>query len=323
MVKGMLVFITFLGLAVITFSSLHSYKDFYLSQFLPERNETAYTVAKGAPLYQKIEAYAKEDNIPPEDARIDRVWKAIPGYNGLKVDLDASYRNMQKSGQFNEDKLIFKEVPPKIHLKDLPPAPIYRGNPNKNMVAILINVAWGDEYFPQMLKTLDKYQVKATFFLDGSWTEKHPELAAMILEEGHEIGNHAYNHPDLARKSIEETKSQIEKTNQVIKATLGITPKWFAPPSGSFNDTTIEVAHSLKMSTILWTVDTIDWKHPNPGEMVRRVASLVGPGSMILMHPTDSASEGLSQLILDIKNRGYRLGTVSDLLSEKRVRSAE
>jgi len=314
----MLTAILFLGLAAMTFTSLDSYKDYYLAQFLPERN-LAISAATGDPLYQKIESYAKKHTIAPENARLDPVWKAIPGYNGLKVDVKASYDNMKKKGKFRENQVVLKETAPKVHLKDLPAAPIYRGNPNKNMVALLINVAWGDEYIPQMLKTLDKYQVKATFFLDGSWTKEHPELAMMIIEEGHEIGNHAYNHPDLSKKSEAETKKQLEKTNQVIKATIGVTPKWFAPPSGSYNDTTVDVAHSLKMATILWTVDTIDWRHPDPGEMVRRVVSKTEPGSMILMHPTDSAAEGLSQLILDIKKRGYQFGTVTDLLSEKRV----
>lgn len=319
MVKGVITTIVFLGIVALTFSSLHNYKDFYLAQFLPEHSDLSMAAAKSDPLYQELEEYAKEHDIAPVDARVDRVWKAIPGYNGLKVDMKASYKNMKQAGTFNADKVVFTEVPPKVHLEDLPPAPIFKGNPNKNMVSLLINVAWGDEYLPQIIKTLDKYQVKATFFLDGTWTKEHPEQAMMILEEGNEIGNHAYNHPDLAKKSREETKDQIEKTNQVIKATLDITPKWFAPPSGSYNDTTIDVAHTLNMSTILWTVDTVDWKHPNPGEMVRRVVSKVGPGTMILMHPTDSTAEGLEQLILDIKKRGYKLGTVSDLLSEKRV----
>jgi peptidoglycan-N-acetylglucosamine deacetylase len=322
-IKGVLTTIVFIGIVAMTFSSLHSYKDFYLSQFLPERNEFSAATAKADPLYQEIVDYAKKHDIPPVNAKIDPVWKAIPGYNGLKTDLKASYKNMKKAGVFNPNKMVTHEVAPKVHLKDLPPSPIYRGNPNKNMVSLLINVAWGDDYLPQMIKTLDKYHVKATFFLDGTWTKEHPDLAMMILEEGHEIGNHAYNHPDLTRKSRQETKNQIEKTNQVIKATLDISPKWFAPPSGSFNQATIDIAHSLNMYTILWTVDTVDWKHPNPSEMVQRVVSSVGPGSMILMHPTDSTAEGLSQLILDIENRGYKLGTVSDMMSEKRISQSD
>ena len=84
---------------------------------------------------------------------------------------------------------------------DLDPQPIYRGNPEKPMVALLINVAWGNEYIPKILKTLNDHEAKATFFLDGSWGKKNPDLALMIYEEGHEIGNHAYSHPDLKQRS--------------------------------------------------------------------------------------------------------------------------
>lgn len=270
-------------------------------------------------LYKKIQTFAKSHDIKPEDARIDRVWKAIPGYNGLRVDVTASYKKLKGSNSFSAHQLVYDEIPPKVHLTDLPPNPIFRGNPHKPMVALLINIAWGEEYLPKILKILNKEQVHATFFLDGSWVKKHPDLAMMISEEGHEIGNHAYTHPDLAKSSREKTIQELEKTNEVIEATLDIKPKWFAPPSGSFNEQTVEVAHSLGMSTILWTADTVDWKHPEPNSMVRRVISQTDAGAMILMHPTDSASAGLPLLIHDIKNRGYQLGTVTALMSEKRV----
>lgn len=87
----------------------------------------------------------------------------MPGYNGIQVDIDASYKKM-KGRSFDERKLVFKQIPPKVHLDDLPPAPIYRGHPDKPMVALLINVAWGNEYLPSMLQTLKKHNVQGTFF---------------------------------------------------------------------------------------------------------------------------------------------------------------
>lgn len=270
-------------------------------------------------LYQDIQSFNEQHEIKPIDAKIDRVWKAIPGYNGLSVNVKASYKRMEKSGVFDSKKVVYKEIPPNVHLEDLDPEPIYRGNPEKPMVTLLINVAWGNEYIPSILKTLNDHQVKATFFFDGSWVKKNPDLAKMISKEGHEIGNHAYSHPDLKQRTRIQTREEIEKTNNVIEETVGIKPKWFAPPSGSFNQTTVKVAHELNMNTILWTVDTVDWKKPSPTEMVRRVVSKVENGSMILMHPTDPVAKGLGDMITDMKAKGYRLGTVSDLMSEKRI----
>lgn len=274
-------------------------------------------------LYKKIQVYSEKYKMEPIDAKIDSVWKAIPGYNGLEVNRKASYKKMKENGDFDVNKIVYKEVSPNVHLEDLGPEPIYRGNPQKPMTALLINVAWGNEYIPKILKTLHDHETKATFFLDGSWAKKNPDLAKMIHEEGHEIGNHAYSHPDLNQRSQEETMDELKKTNDVIEETLHIKPKWFAPPSGSFNQVTVNVADQLGMKTILWTVDTVDWKKPSTEEMVNRVVSKVDKGSMVLMHPTKPVAEGLESMITEIKAKGYQIGTVSNLMSEKRIDTQE
>lgn len=274
---------------------------------------------RASDLYLEIMAKSGDYGIKPQDARVDRVWKAIPGYNGLEVDADASYIAMRGRGQFEEKRLVFKETGPQIHLDDLGPEPIYRGNPAKPMAAFLINVAWGNEFIPPMLAILERQQVKATFFFDGSWVKKNPDLALLIYEKGHEVGNHAYSHPDLTQYSQDQTREEIEKTNNIIEETLGVRPLWFAPPSGSFNEVTVQTAASLGLKTILWTVDTVDWKEPSPAEMVERVLAKVENGAMILMHPTRAGSLGLEAMIEGIRAKGLRLGTVADLMDEGRV----
>ncbi|WP_233202872.1 polysaccharide deacetylase family protein [Sporosarcina sp. P1] len=271
-------------------------------------------------LTTELESFSKAHHIPAVDAKVDRVWKAIPGYNGLEVDLKASYKKMKATGKLDEAKIVYKETSPSIHLNDLGPHPIFKGNPDKPMVSFLINVAWGNEYIPEILDVLKKHNIQASFFFDGSWVSKNPDLAKMIHNEGHEIGNHAYSHPDLQQKSEAETMEELKKTNDVIMKTLGITsPKWFGPPSGSFNQQTVETASQLGMHTVLWTVDTVDWKKPAINEMVNRVVSQVENGSMVLMHPTKPVAEGMEDMITQITEKGFRLGTVSELMNEKRV----
>jgi probable sporulation protein (polysaccharide deacetylase family) len=271
------------------------------------------------PLYAEIVEKAKQDEIPPQDAVIDKVWKAIPGYNGLKVDVQASYENMKKDGKFDEQKLVYEQVPPRVHLDDLPPAPIYRGHPDKPMVAFLINVAWGNEYIPKMLDILKKHNVKATFFLEGRWVKNHPDMAKMIVDAGQEIGNHSYSHPDLKSLGNEKIREELVKTNEVIEATTGVKCRWFAPPSGSYRDDVVKIAADLDMKTIMWSVDTIDWQKPSPSVIVKRVMSKVHPGAMILMHPTLSTAEALEPLIISIQQKEYEIGNVSTLLDEKRI----
>ncbi|HET7658519.1 MAG TPA: polysaccharide deacetylase family protein [Bacillales bacterium] len=276
-------------------------------------------VNQNDPLYKKIVAAAQKYDEPAVNARIDRVWKAIPGYDGIQVDVKASYEKMKNDRRYNKDELVFREVEPKVHLKDLPPAPVYKGNPKKPMVSLMVNVAWGNEYIPKILKTLEEEHVHATFFLDGSWVKNNPDLAKMIVEEGNEIGNHAYSHPNLKTMSPSKVSDELQKTNHVIRSTLELKPKWFAPPGGSFGPQTVNVADSLGMRTVLWTVDTIDWKNPRSSDMVQRVLQNVHSGSLILMHPTKPTAEGLKAMIQGIRERGYQIGTVSALLSEDRL----
>ncbi len=270
-------------------------------------------------LYNEIEKKANQYSIPAIDAKMDPIWKAIPGYNGQVVDVEASYKKMKKTGQFNEDFLTFKQVKPKIHLKDLAPAPIYKGNPEKPMVSFIINVAWGNEYLSDMLATLKEHHVYATFFLEGRWAQKYPELAQMIADAGHEVGNHSFTHPDMKNLSSVQIQQEIAKTNGVIKATTGSNPKWFAPPSGSFKDEVVKVAADEGMGTIMWSVDTIDWQKPTPDVLIQRVMGKVHNGAIILMHPTAATSQSLEPLILQIKSKKLQINTVSNLLSEDRI----
>lgn len=269
-------------------------------------------------LYKEIQEKAASFREAPQDAYIDRVWKKTPGRNGIEVDIEKSYEKMKKNKVFDDRLLVYKEIPPAVSIQDLPPAPIYRGHPDKDMVAFLINVSWGTEYIPDILNILKEHKVKASFFIEGKWAQEHPDLVKMIAEQGHVIGNHAYNHPDMARISRDEIERQIEQTNKIIEAIIDEKPKWFAPPSGSFTDEVVQVAHEHQMETILWTVDTIDWKNPSVSVMMNRIMTNIHPGATILMHPTAPVVQGLSLMINEIKHRGYRIDTIETLLSEKR-----
>ncbi|PLR77683.1 hypothetical protein CU633_09760 [Bacillus sp. V3-13] len=270
-------------------------------------------------LQEEIERRAKEYEIPPVDAKIDRVWKAIPGYNGLKVDVEASYKKMKETGKFAEEDLVFEQTSPAVHLSDLAAAPIYKGNPDKPMAAFIINVAWGNEYIPDMLATLKNHHVSASFFLEGRWAKQNPELVKMIAAAGHEIGNHSYSHPNMKTLGTAKIHEELKKTNEVIEATTGINPVWFAPPSGSYRDEVVQIAAAMKLGTVMWSVDTIDWQKPAPHVLIQRVVTKVHNGALILMHPTDPTAKALDQLIVQIHEKDIELGTVSDVLSEKRL----
>ncbi|NOU93381.1 polysaccharide deacetylase family protein [Paenibacillus sp. LMG 31456] len=276
-----------------------------------------------AMLQEKIMLEADKRRIAPINAQLDRVWKAIPGYNGVEVDVEKSLAltlERQTPGQLH---LIMREVPPAIGLEQLGSHPIYKGNPNKPMVSLMINVAWGEQYLPKMLSILEKENVRATFFFDGSWLKKNIPTAQIIKDKGHELSNHAYSHKNMSQISRDQAYQEIFKTQQLLEKELGVVNVLFAPPSGDFNQATVDIARQQKLKTILWTLDTVDWQKPSPSTIVNKISARIEPGSLVLMHPTSSSSEALERMIKVIKNKGLQLGTVSEVISSDRIPKVE
>lgn len=275
-------------------------------------------------LLEWIRAEAPNRRIEPQNAVIDNVWKAIPGYNGREVDVEATYGQaralgVKAGGDPDAFPWVYKVLRPKVGLDDLGPSPIYRGNPNKPMVGLMINVAWGNEYLPSILDTLEKEKVHATFFFDGSWLSKNGALAQEIVRKGHEASNHAYSHPDMSRLSPARQRDEIAKTESLLKTKLGVSNRWFAPPSGDFNEKTVEIASEYGLKTVLWTLDTIDWKNPPASGVVVKVSARAQAGTLILMHPTPTTKDALPGIIRAIRAKGLVPGTVAETLSAERL----
>jgi len=263
-------------------------------------------------LRQQLETVARIYDAPPINARVDGVYRLIPGLAGVRLNMAKTLANPGAS------PLVFDQMAPETGLSDFVAEPIYQGNPQKRQMALMINVAWGTEYVPQMLSILRQYHVSATFFLDGSWTAKHPEVARQIAVAGMELGNHAYTHPAMSRLSRDAMIAQITRTNQAIEKATGMSPALFAPPSGDFNQMVVRVAAGLKMRTILWTLDTIDWRKPPAATIVRRILPRAKPGALVLMHPTAGTVAALPEIIQGLQKQGYQLVTVSALISPYR-----
>lgn len=192
--------------------------------------------------------------------------------------------------------------------------PIYNGNSAEPKVALTCNVFWGEEFLPDMLDTLDKYQVKITFFVGGSWAKRYPDLLKEIVNRGHEIGNHTYSHPHPNRLSKEQNKEQITKAEVLMYETTGVKTNLYAPPYGEFNDTVLQAAQELGYSTIMWSIDTVDWKRPSPEVISNRIFKKLHNGAIILMHPTDPTAKALPGIIEKMQSQGYQLVKVSEMI---------
>lgn len=269
-------------------------------------------------LLQKIKDGAAKQNKPAEDARIDKIWKAIPELNGREVE---EQETLQASKQAKNGEIVwkYKTIKPNKSLSDLGNVPIYRGHSQKKAVALMVNVAWGTEHLEDMLEILDKEGIKATFFLDGSWLNKNQELAKELVKKGHEIGNHGYTHPLMSKVSSERVEREITRTEDLIYQTLKIHSKWFAPPAGDFNQQVIDLAAKSNMKTVLWTCDTVDWKKSSSPEMMVNRVKKIEPGMLLLTHPTDRTVVALPNIIEEVKKKGLVLTNVGEVLSPDRI----
>ena len=192
----------------------------------------------------------------------------------------------------------------------------YSGNEESNKISLMINVYWGTEYLDGMLEILDKYDVKTTFFVGGTWAVKESDMLEKIYEKGHEIGNHGYTHKDQDKLNREQNQKEILTTHNIIKDLLNIDMNLFAPPSGAYSKTTVEVASNLGYQTIMWTRDTIDWRDKDADLIYSRAVKDAKGGDLVLMHPTEKTLEALENIIITLQEKGLKVTTVSDTLSE-------
>jgi probable sporulation protein (polysaccharide deacetylase family) len=194
------------------------------------------------------------------------------------------------------------------------PVPIFHGNMASPKVAFACNVFWGEEYLPAMLNTLDENNIKITFFIGGSWGKRFPALVTELANRGHELGNHTYSHPHPNTIGKDKNKEQILRTEELVKELTAIKTSLYAPPYGEYNDTVLSAANELGYTTIMWSIDTIDWQRPPTEIIINRVMKKLHNGAIILIHPTEVTSKALPDLIQQIQNKGYTISTVSDII---------
>ncbi|MDR3357558.1 MAG: polysaccharide deacetylase family protein [Desulfovibrio sp.] len=175
-------------------------------------------------------------------------------------------------------------------------------------------------FTPHLLDLLNDYGIPATFFLVGSMAKKSPHIVRRMVAEGHEVGNHTWSHPNLRRISRERKLKEILRTNDLLTS-LGAQPTCLRPPYGAFDDYTVEVANSLGLSVVLWSVDTRDWRRlPASYAALRNGRGTVYPqGKMrgiFLFHDTHKNTvEDLPRIVKELYEAGCsRFVTASEYL---------
>ncbi len=169
---------------------------------------------------------------------------------------------------------------------------------------------------PKLLDLLASRHIKATFFVLGECVEQNPQILQRAAREGHEIGNHSWSHPQLNRLSDEGVRSQLKRTDDLIKSSIGIRPTLFRPPYGALTSRQKKwIPEEFGYKIILWDVDPLDWKEPGPATVTNRILKNSRPGSIVLSHDIHRGTiEAMPATIDQLLAKHYKFVTVSELI---------
>lgn len=194
--------------------------------------------------------------------------------------------------------------------------PIYSVDVQDKKASITFDCAWGADDIPDILNTLKKSNIRATFFLVGTWAEKNQNIVRQIAEDGHDIANHSYAHFRMGNLDRGKISSEISQCGELLEKLTEKKCDLFRAPYGDYNNTVLAEARKLGYFTIQWDVDSLDWK---PGisrdEILRRVRTKVKPGSILLFHnDTEHTAKLLPLIIQELQSENYELVPVSELI---------
>lgn len=196
--------------------------------------------------------------------------------------------------------------------------PVFYVKTDQKAVALTFDISWGTETPSLVLAVLERMNQKATFFLSGPWSTRYPDVVKAIANAGHEIASHGDKHINLSQVSREHIADNITKAHDALISVCGAKARFFRPPNGDYDDLVVETALALGYETVIWSVDSLDWKNPGVATMITRVTKLSFPGAIILFHASDSSKEthlALPEVITALRDAGYRIVTLGELWS--------
>lgn len=195
--------------------------------------------------------------------------------------------------------------------------PIYCVDTEEKKVALSFDAAWGDEDTDEILSILEKYQVKATFFMTGGWVEAYPEDVKKLAEAGHDLGNHSQNHKNMSQLDAGLCVSEIQQLHDKVKELTGKDMTLFRPPYGDYNNQVVETANSLGYDVIQWSVDSLDWKDYGADNIIATILNHknLDNGAIILMHNgAKYTKDALERVITGLQDMDYEIVPISKLI---------
>lgn len=198
--------------------------------------------------------------------------------------------------------------------------PRLNGSGRPGHVALTFDDGPDEQSTPAFLAVLAERQVRATFFLLGQMCERYPSMAKRLVEDGHEVAVHSWDHRNHLRHTPRRTYDQLARTADLIEQQAGVRPRWFRPPYGALTTADLLAARALGLQTVLWTAWGQDWQRScTPASVLAEVQQGAVDGGTVLLHDSDCTSEpgswratlgALPDLIDWCQGQGLEVGTV-------------
>ena len=192
----------------------------------------------------------------------------------------------------------------------------YIGDTQEKIIYVTFDAGYENGYTSAILDALKKHGVTATFFLVGNYITTCPELVNRMLEEGHQVANHTYSHPNMSNiSSLEAFRTELEDLECAYEEATGQKMvKYYRPPQGKFSRKNLEMAKELGYKTFFWSLAYVDWyndQQPTKEQAFKKLLGRIHPGAIVLLHCTSKTnSEILDELLTKWEEMGYTFGSL-------------
>ena len=204
----------------------------------------------------------------------------------------------------------------------------YAGNSKEKLVALTFDDGPSLDWTPKILDALKRADIKATFFMLGAHVKKYPDIARLVVRQGHEVENHSYSHHVLLYYKPEELKKEIKDNEQIIREITGITTRYFRPPKAWVTKKEKKIINDMGYKIVLWSLNSKDWVRFDDKYVVRYIVKNIRPGDILLFHDSGGVmgTEGgnreetvktIPRLVKKLHQMGYKFVTVEEMFEQE------
>ncbi|MCL2444670.1 polysaccharide deacetylase family protein [Candidatus Saccharibacteria bacterium] len=236
------------------------------------------------------------------------VIELILGYEELN-----GFLNYPHTGEVESEVVAVLESSNERRLRDIE---ALRGRP---VMMLTFDDGPGGATTARLLDELAKRDARATFFMLGERMERFPEIVVRVFLDGHTVAHHTFSHRDMRRMSNEEIWEERDRTNELLRRTLGVESSFLRPPYGSWDERVREVSG---MTMIIWDVDPKDWRYRDAEVIYRHIVEYTREGSIVLAHDIhESTVDGVVRAMDELLARGYALISLEEAVELGLIRA--